>query len=541
MSPGEILHPTRAIISVYDKTGVVEFARTLHESGVEILSSGGTARVLLDEDIPVTEVSDYTGAAEMFSGRVKTLHPKIHGGILARRPVKVRTGPRLDETPDDTSEMETHDIPPIDLVCVNLYPFTKVVENPNVTLNDALENIDIGGPTLVRAAAKNFPSVAVITNPSQYHQVLMTMRQYGGITRTLRESLARAAFHHTAVYDAAIARYFRSLPSEQSEEEWVIERILPAHLPLALTKVADLRYGENPHQRAAYYCFDSFPVNFTTNAEILQGKEISYNNLLDIDAVVRLCREFPGKICAAVVKHQNPTGVAVAETSEQAYRTARAVDELAAFGNVTGISGIVDTATAEAILETFVEVVVAPDFTMDARELLKKKKNLRLIKTDLIYPKDMSGRLEGRSLVHGVLIQEIDTKLWNDDEFEIVSKRQPSDDEMKAMEFAWRVVKHVRSNATVLASPTKTVGTGPGQTARVDTFRIAIEKAGENAKGAAAGTDGFCFPDSIEISHAAGITAVIEPGGSRQDKDTIAKADELDMVLAMTHMRHFRH
>jgi phosphoribosylaminoimidazolecarboxamide formyltransferase/IMP cyclohydrolase len=541
MSPGEILHPQRALISVYDKTGIVDFARALHEYGVEILSSDGTAAALTEEDIPVTEVRDYTGVAEMFSGRVKTLHPRIHGGILARRPVQVRTGHRLDEATGDMAEMEKHDIPPIDLVCVNLYPFSEVVSRPDATLHDALENIDIGGPTLIRAAAKNFPCVCVVTDPSQYHPLLVAWREYTGIPRFIRESFARAAFHYTAVYDAAIARYFRSLPPSDSDEDWIMERVLPQRLPLALTKVRDLRYGENPHQRAAYYRLDAGLGDYISDSEIIQGKEISYNNLLDIDAVVRICREFPGKICAAVVKHQNPTGVAIADTPEEAYRKARAVDELAAFGNVTGISGIVDAATAKAVSETFVEVVVAPDFTGDALQILGKKKNLRLVKTDLIHPLDVSGRLEGRALIHGVLVQEIDTELWDDERFVVASKRKPTDEQMQAMELAWRVVKHVRSNSTVLATPTQTVGTGPGQTSRVDTFKIAIEKAGDRARGAVAATDGFCFPDSIEISHAAGLTAIIEPGGSKQDQETIAKADELGMVLVMTGMRHFKH
>jgi len=541
MSPSEILHPQRALISVFDKTDVIEFAHSLLERDVEILSSGGTAGVLKEAGIPVTEISDYTGAAEMFSGRVKTLHPRIHGGILGRRPVKVRTGTRLETTPDDTCEMEKNDIPPIDIVCVNLYPFAKVVKNPDVTLHDALENIDIGGPTLIRAAAKNFPCVCVLTDPSQYHQVLLAMKEHGGIPRTMRESFARAAFHHTAMYDAAIARYFRSLPPSDSEEDWMMERILPADLPLALTRVSKLRYGENPHQRAAYYRLDSDLGDYITDSEILQGKEISYNNILDIDSVIRLVREFPGRICAAIVKHQNPTGVAIADTAEQAYRTARSIDELAAFGNVTAVSAAIDGPTARAIAEAFVEVVVAPDFTPEALQVLKKKSNLRLVKTDLVYPRDVWGRLEGRALIHGVLVQEIDTQIWNDADFRIASKRKPTDEEMKALELGWRVVKHVRSNATVLATPTHTVGTGPGMTARVDSFRIAIEKAGERAKGAVAATDGFCFPDSIELSHMAGVTAVIEPGGSKQDSDTIARADELGMALIMTGMRHFKH
>ncbi len=541
MSPAETLRPVRALISVYDKTDVVHFAKGLIEHGIEILSSGGTAAILKKAGIPVTEISDYTGAAEMFSGRVKTLHPRIHGGILGRRPMGSRTGSRLDKGPDDTSEMEQHDIPPIDLVCVNLYPFSKTIAKPDVTLNDALENIDIGGPTLIRASAKNFPSVCVVTGPSQYHTILMALKEHSGIPRIMRESFARAAFHHTAVYDAAIARYFRGLPHDGSEEDEIIERILPELLPLALKRVSICRYGENPHQRGAYYSLGDDHGDYITDSEILQGKEISYNNLLDIDAVVRICREFPGQICATVVKHQNPTGVAIAETVEEAYRNARAVDELAAFGNVTGISGVVDEAAALAIKEAFVEVVVAVDFTPEAREILKKKKNLRLLKTELINPIDLSKRLDGRALAHGFLIQEFDLKLWDDENFRVASKRQPTDDEMKAMEIGWRVVKHVRSNATVLATPSQTVGTGPGQTARVATFKIAIEKAGEKSKGAVAATDGFCFPDSVEISHAGGVTAIIEPGGSKQDAQTIEKADELGMALVLTGMRHFKH
>jgi phosphoribosylaminoimidazolecarboxamide formyltransferase/IMP cyclohydrolase len=317
--------------------------------------------------------------------------------------------------------------------------------------------------------------------------------------------------------------------------------MLPKILPLALTKKLDLRYGENPHQRAAYYRLDEDLKDYVSDSEILQGKEISYNNLLDIDSVVKICREFPGKICAAVVKHQNPTGVAIASTAEQAYRKARAVDELAAFGNVTAISGTVDAAVAKAIGETFVEVVVAPEFSDEARQILSKKKNLRLVQTDLVYPMNLKGRLEARSLAHGILIQEIDTEVWNDSDFRVVSKRKPSDDEMPAMEIGWRVVKHCRSNATVIATTSGTVGTGSGMTARVDSFHHALDKAGDAAKGAVAATDGFCFEDSIELAHSRGITAVIEPGGSKQDQATIDKADELGMALIMTGMRHFRH
>lgn len=532
-----ILKPGRALLSVYDKTGIQEFAKALHESGVELLSSGGTAKVIADAGIPVIEISDYTGAVEMFSGRVKTLQPKIHGGILARRPVGDDTG----EFPDDRPEMEKHGIPPIDLVCTNLYPFRETIAKPGVTLQKALEKIDIGGPAMVRAAAKNFPSVCVVTSPDQYDLVIEAMKKSGGIPGDMREDFARAAFHLTAMYDSAIARYFRLRIPDDADSERITEKIFPDVLPIGLKKLNETRYGENPHQRGAYYRLDGESADFLTDSEILQGKEISYNNLLDIDSVVKICREFPGQICAVVVKHQNPTGVAISDTSEKAYRMARSVDELAAFGNVTAISGIVDEACSMAIKEAFVEVVVALDFTPEAREILKKKKNLRLVKTDLVLPVDMSGRLEGRALAHGVLIQEIDTELWDDDNFRVASKRQPTDDEMKAMELGWRVVKHVRSNGTVLANTEQTVGTGPGQTSRIATFEIAIAKAGKNSKGAVAATDGFCFADSVEVSHAAGVTAIIEPGGSMGDNDTIAKADELGLALVMTGMRHFKH
>lgn len=539
MTNNEIIKPRRALLSVHDKTGIVEFATALHGNGVEILSSGGTAAALKAEGIPVIEVSDYTGAAEMFSGRVKTLHPRIHGGILARRPM--RTGPRLGSSIDDTEEMEKHNIPPIDIVCVNLYPFGKVVANPECTLEEALENIDIGGPTLIRAAAKNFPSVCVITDPDQYQILLEAMREHDGIPWALRESFARAAFHHTAIYDGTIARYFRWLPEVEGVDEYYQDRILPPLLPLALTRIQNLRYGENPHQRAAYYRLSADSHDYITDSEILQGKEISYNNLLDIDAVVKLVREFPGRTTAAIVKHQNPTGVAVGETAEEAYRRARAVDELAAFGNVSAISGTVDKACAEAIAEEFVEVVVAMDFTDEALEILGKKKNLRLIKTDLVLPTDLYGKLEGKSLMYGMLIQQMDTSNWDNEAFRIVSRRQPTQEELEAMEFAWRVVKHCRSNATVLATPTSTVGTGPGFTARVDSFWLAITKAGNNAIGSVAATDGFCFPDSVELCHEAGVTAIMEPGGGRTDGDVIAKADELGLALVFTGMRHFRH
>jgi phosphoribosylaminoimidazolecarboxamide formyltransferase/IMP cyclohydrolase len=539
MSPSDLIHPKRALISVYDKTDIVEFALGLHEQEIEILSSGGTAKRLQEAGIPVIEVSDYTGAAEMFEGRVKTLHPKIHGGILGRRPA--RSGIRLLRGTDDSPEMEKFGIPPIDIVCVNLYPFAKTISNPEVTLEEALENIDIGGPTMIRAAAKNFMAVCVVTEPEQYNILLSALKENGGIPEDLREAFARTAFHYTAVYDGTIARYFRQLPADVGTEEEIQNRILPPLLPLAMTKVSNLRYGENPHQRAAYYRLSADTHDFITDAEIIQGKEISYNNLLDIDAVVKLVREFPGKTAAAIVKHQNPTGVAMGDTSEEAYRAARSVDELASFGNVSAISGTVDEACAIAINEAFVEVIVALDFTPEACEIFKKKKNVRLIKTDLVLPIDQTGKLEGKSLAHGMLIQQMDTSNWDDESFRVVTRRQPTPEEMEAMEVAWRVVKHCRSNSTVLAKPNGTVGTGPGFTARVDSFWMAIEKAGENAEGACAATDGFCFPDSVEMCHEKGVTAIMEPGGSRMDKDVIEKADELGMAVVFTGMRHFKH
>jgi phosphoribosylaminoimidazolecarboxamide formyltransferase / IMP cyclohydrolase len=532
-----ILKPRRALLSVYDKTGIIDLAKSLHEFGIELLSSGGTAKVIADVGIPVIEIGDYTSAVEMFSGRVKTLQPKIHGGILARRPVDNSPW----EFPDDTAEMKKFGIPPIDIVCTNLYPFRETIAKPGVTLQDALEKIDIGGPAMVRAAAKNFQSVCIVTSPGQYKNVIEALNEFGGIPLAMREDFARTAFHLTAMYDASIARYFRCRISKDSDIVKLGEKIFPDNLPLGLFKIMETRYGENPHQKGAYYRIDGESADFITDSEILQGKEISYNNLLDIDSVVKICREFPGQICATVVKHQNPTGVAISESAVDAYRKARSVDELAAFGNVTGISGIVDEACALAIKEAFVEVVVALDFTPEAREILKKKKNLRLVKTNLLLPMDMTGRLEGKALAHGVLIQEVDTKLWDDENFKVVSKRQPSKNEMKAMELAWRVVKHVRSNATVLANSEQTVGTGPSQTSRIATFEIAIGKAGQHANGAVAATDGFCFADSVEVSHAAGVTAIIEPGGGQSDNDTIAKADELGIALVMTGMRHFKH
>ena len=535
MDHGGLLKPKRAILSVYNKTGIVEFAKALREFGIELISSGGTASALSNAGVPVIEVDSYTGADEMFSGRVKTLHPKIHGGILARR---------APESPDmmpggwidDSEEMRKFEIPPIDIVCVNLYPFAETISKPDVTHQEALEKIDIGGPALIRAAAKNFWSVCVVTDPSDYDEVISALKEHGGIPWLLRKKLASDAFHKTAEYDSAIAGWFRTLHHKDAEPG-----LFPETLPVVLRKITETRYGENPHQRGAYYRLANDLVDYLTDSEILQGREISYNNLLDIDSVVRICREFPGQICAAVVKHQNPTGVAISDNAEEAYRKARSVDELAAFGNVTGISGIVDENAAIAINEAFVEVVVALDFTVGAREILRKKKNLRLSKTNLLKPVDLTHRLESKGLAHGVLLQEFDLKKWDDDKIEVVSKRQPTDDEWKAMDIGWRVVKHVRSNATVIANTTQTLGTGPAQTSRIASFEIAIGKAGENAKGSIAATDGFCFFDSIEAAHKAGITAVIEPGGSKSDAETIAKADELGMALVMTHIRHFKH
>ena len=501
----------RALISVFDKTGLVPFAQTLAKAGVEIISTGGTAKALREAGLKVTDLSAYTGFPEMLDGRVKTLHPKIHGGLLYVR-----------ENVAHQEQVKAHSIQPIDLVVVNLYPFEQTVAKPDVTREEAIENIDIGGPSMLRSAAKNHESVTVIVDPADYAEVATQIDQSGNTTVELRRKLAAKVFARTSAYDGAIASYFGGN--------------LNVNLPLAQT----LRYGENPHQSAALY--GNFPEYF----EQLHGKELSYNNILDLTAAAYLITEFsegePPTL--AILKHTNPCGVGQGANLRDAWEKAYATDKQAPFGGIIAVNRPLDVACAEAIAEIFSEVIVAPDFASDALALLQKKKNLRLMK--MRKNVQSANTTELRSVgVDSVLMQQRDTRTVRREDVKVVTRRQPTDAEWKAMLFGWRVVKHVKSNAIVYAASDRTLGIGAGQMSRVDSSRIAVWKAGEaglSLKGSAVCSDAFFpFPDGLIAAAQAGATAAIQPGGSVRDPEVIAAADENNVAMAFTGVRHFRH
>lgn len=511
-----------ALLSVSDKSGLVPFAKALVEQhGYRLLSTGGTAKLLEREGVPVVEVSDYTGFPEMMEGRVKTLHPKIHGGLLARR-----------DKSDHMAAAEEHGIDMIDLVVVNLYPFEETVARPDVTFDLAIENIDIGGPSMLRSAAKNHVSVTVVVDSSDYDRVLVALEDATQLG-TLRRELALKVFQRTAAYDQAIARYLESQASEPSLD--AISDI-PAELALQYPRAKSLRYGENPHQKAALYgsFFDCF--------EQLQGKELSFNNIIDITAAAYLIGEFQ-KPTVAILKHTNPCGVASAETLVEAWEQAFATDRQSPFGGIIVVNQTLDTDLAEIIGQIFCEVIIAPDFTSAALKLFAKKKNLRLMKAKGSLPAD--SLREVRSVIGGVLLQDRDTMPDRPNDWKIVSKRQPTPEEMRAMIFGWNVVKHVKSNAIVYAGCERTLGIGAGQMSRVDSSRIAIWKAGEadlSLEGSIIASDAFFpFADGLIAAAGAGAKAAIQPGGSVRDEEVIAAADERDMVMVFTGKRHFRH
>ncbi len=511
----------RALISVSDKTGVVEFAKGLSQAGVEILSTGGTARVLREADVPVVDVSEYTESPEIMDGRVKTLHPRVHGGILMR------------DTDDDRSALGGIGGKPIDLVCVNLYPFEQTVAR-GASHEETIENIDIGGPSMVRSAAKNQARVVVVTEPSDYDEVLRAVQSGDGPSAGLRARLAAKAFAQTAAYDGAIAAY---LTSQESDSKF------PGALTLSFTKAYDVRYGENPHQQGAFYVERNAPAGSLALAESLGagGKELSFNNLVDVDATVEAVREFE-QPAAVVVKHTNPCGVARATTLEQAYRIAREADAQSAFGGIVALNREVDPDTANAIAETFIECVIAPGFVPDALERLRRKKNLRILATGEWLSADYEA-LQFKRVGGGLVVQDRDATGPSEVRAgKVVTQRAPSDEEFQALDFAWRVCKHVKSNAIVFARPDRTVGVGAGQMARVTAVGIAAQKAGELARGAVMASDAFVpFPDGIEAAARAGITAVGQPGGSKGDDAVIAAADTAGLAMVFTGVRHFRH
>ncbi len=514
----------RALISVSDKTGIVEFAQALHQQGVEILSTGGTYRLLAEQGIPAIEIADYTGFPEMMDGRVKTLHPKIHGGILARRGM-------------DDAVMQAHQIAPIDMVVVNLYPFAATVAKPGCSLEDAIENIDIGGPTMVRAAAKNHAFVAIVVNANSYQSVLDEMTASGGcLSRETRFDLALQAFEHTAQYDGAIANYLGTQGAEEGP--------FPRTFNSQFIKAQDMRYGENPHQKAAFYVEQNWQEASVATAKQQQGKALSYNNVADTDAALETVKLFDRPACV-IVKHANPCGVAEAADIGTAYRNAFATDPESAFGGIIAFNRELDAATARAIVEQqFVEVIIAPSVAEDALEVVAQKANVRLL-TCGQWPATPQAAWDFKRVTGGLLVQDKDLGMISRADLEVVSKRVPSEDEMQDLLFAWKVAKMVKSNAIVYARNQQTVGVGAGQMSRINSARIAAikaEHAGLKVQGSVMASDAFFpFRDGLDNAAAAGITAVIQPGGSVRDEEVIAAADEHGLAMVFTRMRHFRH
>jgi phosphoribosylaminoimidazolecarboxamide formyltransferase/IMP cyclohydrolase len=515
----------RALISVSDKAGLVDFARGLAREGLEILSTGGTAKALYQAGIAVREVSDFTGAPEILDGRVKTLHPRVHGGILGRPTAKHR------------EEMQKAGLSPIDLVVVNLYPFRETVAR-GAPFNEVIENIDIGGPAMIRSAAKNHERVAVVVEPGDYARVLAEIQATGEVSDGLRYQLARKAFAHTAAYDGAIAEHLGRLDTPGAALA-----DFPATLHLSARLERSLRYGENPHQKAAFYATDDGGPSLA-RAEVLQGKELSYNNLLDLDAAMRLAAEFAAP-AVAIIKHTNPCGVAVADAGvSEAYRRARETDPVSAFGGIVAVNRPVDAQLGRELSETFLECVIAPAYAPEALAALAAKKNLRLLAYDFAAAAARGGEalFDLRNISGGFLVQTRDLTTSAAAAGKVASKRAPTAAEIADLDFAWRVCKHVKSNAIVFAGAGRTLGVGAGQMSRVDSVRLAVTKARLPLKGAVLASDAFFpFRDGVDEAARAGVTAVIQPGGSVRDDEVLAAADEHGMAVVLTGERHFRH
>ena len=564
----ELRKVKRALISLSDKSGAAEFAKSLSDFGVEIISTGGTAKALREAGLVVTDVSDVTGFPEMMDGRVKTLHPKIHGAFLALR-----------DNLEHVAAMEDHGIGPIDMVVVNLYPFEDTIAKEGVSLEEAVENIDIGGPAMIRSASKNWRDVAVVTDPELYAGLVAEIQANdGALSLETRQRLAVLAYTRTASYDLAISSYLaRQLTedqlalieplnpmqnlafiqydelgeSEQHESEPRLAGLatgefidetseLSPNVNLQLTKVQDLRYGENPHQRAALYETGGSGI---ANAELLQGKEMSFNNYVDAEAAWNLVQDFD-ETAVAIIKHTNPSGVGVGTTNEEAYRRARSTDPVSAFGGIVAFNRPVDATAAASVIEVFSEVIVAPDYDAEAVEIFASKKNLRLLKVRAAND-DQRSTIEYKQISGGFLVQEADTLKVSEGELKVVSKRQPTDDELRSMLLAWRVCKHVKSNAIVLANQVQTLGVGSGQMNRVDSVRIAVMRAERfdlPVKGCALASDAFFpFRDNVDEAAKIGVSAIIQPGGSVKDADSISAADEHGLAMVFTGIRHFKH
>jgi phosphoribosylaminoimidazolecarboxamide formyltransferase/IMP cyclohydrolase len=512
----------RAILSVTDKTGLVDFAHKLSALNIELISTGGTAKLLRDSGIVVQDISDLTGFPEMLDGRVKTLHPKVHGGILYRR-----------EDPKHVAAVAEHGIAPIDMVVVNLYAFEKTAAKPDVKFHELIENIDIGGPSMIRSAAKNFHDVAIVTSPADYDAIAAELNNSGGnLSQQTKWRLAQKAFVTTAAYDSAIASTLERVTADQFQLK--PETDFPSTLRLSFHKTADLRYGENPHQKAAMYSDGS--GSGVANARQLQGKELSFNNIVDLQAAWDLAQEFDEPVCA-IIKHTNPCGTATGKTLAEAYTRALECDPVSAFGGVIGVNRPIDAAAAEEMHKLFLEVIAAPGFTAEAKAKFSSKKNLRLVEVVPFAQKWTYKNVSG-----GLLVQDADVRPLSGADLKVVTKRAPTAEETRALLFAWKVCKHVKSNAIVYARDGQTVGVGAGQMSRVDSAKIGAMKAQLPLHGTVAASDAFFpFPDGVEEIARVGATAVIQPGGSQRDPEVIEAADRLGLAMLFTGVRHFRH
>ena len=514
---------TRALISVSYKRGIIEFSKVLAGYGVEILSTGGTAKLLREAGLTIKDVSDFTGFPEMLDGRVKTLHPKVHGGLLGMR-----------SNPEHVAKMKEHGIENIDMVVVNLYPFEATVAKEGCQLDDAIENIDIGGPTMLRSAAKNYPDVTVLVDSTDYASVLDEMRDNdGSVSSETNFGLAVKVFQHTAAYDGAISNYLGSRLTSEIQE-------YPPTYTLQVKKAQDLRYGENPHQTAAFYVESGITEPCVSNAQQLQGKELSFNNIIDLDAAIETVKEFE-QSAAVIIKHTNPCGAALADSPLTAYLKARECDPVSAFGGIVGFNRTVDADTARELTSTFLEAVIAPGYTDEALDIFTAKKNVRVMQVPLLDSYTPKG-YDLKRVTGGLMIQGRDLGMINALDCRVVTERTPSPSEYEALDFAWRVCKHVKSNAIVFTNRDQTVGIGAGQMSRVDSSKIAVQKSLLPTHGTVLASDAFFpFRDGVDAAAEAGVTAIIQPGGSVRDEEVIKAANEHGIAMIFTNMRHFRH
>lgn len=511
----------RALISVSDKTGIIELAKELEKYGIEIISTGGTAKALSDAGVKVINISDITGFPECLDGRVKTLHPKVHGGLLAMR-----------DNPEHMRQIKELGIEPIDMVIINLYPFKKTILKGHVELEEAIENIDIGGPTMLRAAAKNYQDVTVIVDPADYGMVLDELRTSKDVSLKTKFRLAYKVFEHTCHYDTLIAKYLRDRMGEE---------FFPETLSLTFEKVQDMRYGENPHQKAVFYKEVGANTGCITSARQLHGKELSYNNINDANGALELLKEFDEPTVVAV-KHANPCGVGSAGSIYDAYIKAYESDPVSIFGGIIAVNREINKNTAEEINKIFIEIVIAPSYTEEALQILTRKKNIRVLQLDSITAKLPAGTYDMKKVAGGLLVQNYNHELADFDKFQYVTEKKPTPEQMEDLMFAIKVVKHTKSNGIALAKSKMTIGVGPGQTNRIMAAKIAIEYGGERTKGAVLASDAFFpFPDCVEAAAAAGITAIIQPGGSMNDQESIDACNKYGIAMVFTGMRHFKH